>query len=390
MSDLELAELVRRARATGLHRIESYAWRDLDDPDAGGSEVHADEILSRWARAGLDVHHRTSASPAGEQSVRSGYAVTRRGSRYAVFPRVIARRMLARRRPDVATIEIWNGVPWLSPLWSGGRGVVWLHHLHDDMWRESLPWPLSTLGRTVETRIAPRFYRKVPIMTLAESTAGSLVARGFPSDHVAVVHPGISEVFRRTGQDRTVHPSVVAVGRLAPVKRFNLLIDQFARVVAAHPAATLTIVGTGPLADDLRSQIDGLGLGNSISLAGRVDTAELVDLYGRSWLLASASHSEGWGMTVTEAAACGTPAVVTDNHGHRIAVDDGRTGLVVTDPSRLGEAIIELIRDEELRERMGEQARRRSTTFSWDVAALDALRLLVERLETMASDRHRT
>ena len=48
-------------------RIHVLAWRDLDDPDAGGSEVHADELMTRWAAAGLDILHRTSAAvgPAG-------------------------------------------------------------------------------------------------------------------------------------------------------------------------------------------------------------------------------------------------------------------------------------------------------------------------------------
>ena len=45
----------------GITRVRSFAWRDLDDPDAGGSEVHADEIFRRWHEAGLRVEHRTSA-----------------------------------------------------------------------------------------------------------------------------------------------------------------------------------------------------------------------------------------------------------------------------------------------------------------------------------------
>ena len=51
------------AADAGIHRIHFVAWRDLDDPEAGGSELHADKIASLWAAAGLDVTFRTSAVP---------------------------------------------------------------------------------------------------------------------------------------------------------------------------------------------------------------------------------------------------------------------------------------------------------------------------------------
>ena len=54
----------------------------------------------------------------------------------------------------------------------------------------------------------------------------------------------------------------------------------------------------------------------------------MVDLYRRAWVLASTSAREGWGMTITEAAACGTPAVVSDVAGHADAVVDGETGML--------------------------------------------------------------
>jgi hypothetical protein len=102
----------RRPAAAGIRRVHVLAWRDLDDIDAGGSEVHADELMSRWASHGLDVLHRTSAAvglPASD--TRNGYAVVRRGSRYSVFPRTIASELTRRMGRFDALVEIWNGVP---------------------------------------------------------------------------------------------------------------------------------------------------------------------------------------------------------------------------------------------------------------------------------------
>ena len=110
------------AADAGIHRIHFVAWRDLDDPEAGGSELHADKIASLWAAAGLDVTFRTSAVPgAPEALTRDGYRVMRRSGRYAVFPGAAWEGIRMGHRPGDALVEIWNGMPFLSPLWYGGR-----------------------------------------------------------------------------------------------------------------------------------------------------------------------------------------------------------------------------------------------------------------------------
>src|SRR3546814_9657906 len=72
--------------------INVLAWRDLDDPEAGGSEVHIHEVMRRWSDAGVAVTMRTSFAP-GQPAIagRGGYRVIRRAGRYLVFPRAAAR-----------------------------------------------------------------------------------------------------------------------------------------------------------------------------------------------------------------------------------------------------------------------------------------------------------
>src|ERR1700728_2421409 len=83
-----LAELVE---GSGIRRVDVVAWRDLDDAEAGGSELHAHEVLSRWAAAGVDVHLWTSRVDGAPREIRrDGYQVTRRAGRYAVFARTAA------------------------------------------------------------------------------------------------------------------------------------------------------------------------------------------------------------------------------------------------------------------------------------------------------------
>src|ERR1700727_1287837 len=100
------------AAQAGLRRIHFLAWRDLDDPEAGGSELHAHRIASLWASVGLDVTMRTShAEGHSELTRRDGYSVVRRAGRYAVFPRSAASEILQPNRRD-GLVEIWNGMPF--------------------------------------------------------------------------------------------------------------------------------------------------------------------------------------------------------------------------------------------------------------------------------------
>src|SRR5687767_9226928 len=147
------------------------------------------------------------------------------------------------------------------------------------------------------------------------------------------------------GGGKAADPLLVGVGRLVPVKRYDQLIRAVAEARRRHPRLSLTIVGEGYERERLDQLILDLDLADAISYAGRVPDHELVALYRRAWMVVSASAREGWGMSITEAAACGTPAVATRIVGHADAVIDGTTGVLVDpdDAIALGGAIADLV-----------------------------------------------
>lgn len=371
-----LAELAATLLSAGGRRVHVLQWRDLDDPEAGGSEIHADEVLRRWAEAGLEITLRTSRA-AGEPPVadRHGYRVVRRGSRYGVFARSAVAEVLQRMGPRDALVEIWNGVPWFSPVWFRGPRVTWLHHIHGPMWDQIFPRPLAAAGRFVEGRVAPPFYRGTEVVTLAEPSRDELLEAGFPADRIHVVTPGVNPVFS-PGGTRSQSPLVVAIGRLVPVKRFDLLFDALADARAAVPDLELVVVGEGYERAQLEAQRHRMGADGWIHLPGRVPLDELIDLYRRAWLVASASLAEGWGMSLTEAAACGTPAVATRIAGHEDAVQHERTGLLADNEAEFATELTRVCADTALRERLAAAALERASELTWGATARGTLEVL--------------
>jgi len=365
------------AATAGLRRIAMLAWRDLDDPEAGGSELHASRVAALWAEAGIEVTMRTSHA-AGHPQVtwRNGYRVIRKAGRYLVFPRAAFSEMMGWHGASDGLVEIWNGMPFFSPLWARRPSVAWLHHVHDSMWEMTLTPRLAQLGRRLEFDVAPLVYRGTPIVTLSNSSKAELVEKlRLKPQHITVVPPGIDPSFTPRGR-KSATPLVVAVGRLVPVKRFAQLIDALAAIHLRQPALRAVIVGDGYERESLEAQIHELGATDWISLPGRLDNATVLDLYRRAWVLASASAHEGWGMTITEAAACGTPAVATRIAGHTDAILDGRTGLLVDDPQQMGPAIERVVADDAFRRSLSDAALAYATRFTWGATARGTLEVL--------------
>ncbi|MEJ5256233.1 MAG: glycosyltransferase family 4 protein [Acidimicrobiales bacterium] len=355
------------------------AWRDLADIEAGGSELHAAEVARRWAAAGIDVTMRTSyAQGSPPTAIRDGYRVIRRRGRYMIFPAAVIAELRGLHGPRDALVEIWNGVPFLSPMWARGPRICLIHHVHRNMWRLVLEERLARLGETLELRVLPPIYRRTPIVTLSESSRRELIEQmHFRPERVHVVPPGIDPRFS-PGGEKSPTPLVVSVGRLMPSKGFDTLIRTCAVVREQVPDLELVIVGDGYERDNLEHLISGLDATGWVHLVGRRSDDELIELYRRAWAVASASIAEGWGMTLTEAAACGTPAVATRIAGHLDSVAENQSGLLADSERDFAAKLTNLLTDHDLRARLSEGARKHADRFTWDATALGVFTPLAE------------
>ncbi|MEU3298621.1 glycosyltransferase family 4 protein [Streptomyces sp. NPDC006678] len=161
---------------------------------------------------------------------------------------------------------------------------------------------------------------------------------------------------------------VVAAGRLTKVKRYDLLVKAFSKVVAARPDWRLRIYGSGDATGNERNALLALieqrGLHNHVFLMGPANPLEPEWVKGS--LAAVTSNIESFGMTIVEAMRCGLPVVSTDcPHGPREIIQDGVDGRLVPvgDEDAVADALLALINDDEQRRRAGAAALKASERF---------------------------
>jgi glycosyltransferase involved in cell wall biosynthesis len=350
-------------------------WRDSRHPEAGGAEVHLYEILSRWVKRGAQVTVVASGFPgAASEDRQDGMRILRRGTwwngNWAAAECV--RHELAGERFDLV-VEDLNKLPYYSPLYARAPVLVIVPHLFGTTAFAEASIPVATAVWASE-QLIPTIYRDCPFLAISESTREDLVRRGVPRGKIAVSVCGLDHERYQPGGTKTAHPSVLYVGRLRRYKGVDALLDAFVRVRARLPEARLTVLGDGPHRPALESRARALGLGDSVLFTGFVSSAEKVKQLQSSWVSALPSPKEGWGLTVVESNACGTPVVASRSPGLVDSVKDGESGLLVPhgDATALADAILGILTDEERRTRLTRGGLAWAERFTWERCADEA------------------
>jgi glycosyltransferase involved in cell wall biosynthesis len=348
-----------------------------------GSEAHLLSVLPLLRERGFDVamvvlhEGEPGAAEFAERLRASDVPTDLWRMRLDLDPTVPAR--LARLRPD----------------------VIHTHLVHADL----LGLPAAALAR-VPVRISTKHgfneFRDRRLIGAADRTAGRLAHRqiaiseglaryleqteGFRPGTFTVIHYGID-----AGPEPPPPPGaprLVAVGRLIPIKGFDLLLRAFAAAREQVPGLTLELAGAGPLDAELRHEAP-----EGVTFLGRV--SQVAPIYERNAIVVVPSRGEGFGMVALEAAERGRAAIVSDVGGLPEIVAPGETGLVVPseDARALAHAIVELAADPARVARLGAAARERALRqFSAGSAADGIQRLYREELQkrSTAADASRT
>jgi glycosyltransferase involved in cell wall biosynthesis len=348
--------------------------RDLSHPLAGGVEVHLEEIASRLAsRHGIETTVLCAAfDGALAEESRRGIRFVRFGDRgfsyYAELPRR-ARAEAAGGGYDLV-VENLCKLLFFSRLWLHGLPRLGLvHHLFGLSAFRQVSVPIASYVVATEA-LLPLAYRGMPFVVVSPSTRDDLVKRGIPRDDVRVIPNGLDHEHYHPGDAPAERDLVVFVGRLEHYKGVDLLLDAWPDVRRARPGARLVIAGSGGAGEQMRARARDAGYADSIHFAGFVSEAEKVAWMQRATVLVQPSRKEGWGLTVLEANACGTPVVATDVPGLRDAVRHGTSGLLAApNATSLASCLTAVLSDDVLRARLAHGARAWSERFRWDHVA---------------------
>jgi glycosyltransferase involved in cell wall biosynthesis len=232
---------------------------------------------------------------------------------------------------------------------------------------------LALLGR-MTARLADA------VVAPSRATAEEL-RRDYGAQRVEVIPNGVAPGSSPDRHRPELPPVILYAGRLRSRKAVAVLIAALPRVLAEVPACRLVIVGGGEQSARVAAAVRARGLTSRVELAGVLPRASVVERLAAADVFCLPSTYEGLPLAILEAMAAGLPVVATAVAGNPEAVEDGVTGLLVPPESAaaLATALISLLRDPELRRRMGEAGRRR-------IAERFAIATVVERHLTLLQE----
>lgn len=362
-------------------------------PEPGGPPTYLQHLLPDLQRRGHEIRVLTYGEP---HDYHYGYSVTRISRRASIPLRLLQFTQAAFQLARWADVWFVQGytIPLLALRLLLRRRIV-TKMVSDFSWEYARRHALTTLNvNDFQTAAHPPMVRLLRLLygmstrlsdaLIVPSEHVAVLARalGVPADRIhvilnAVPDSGLAAIPRAELRQELGlpldKPLLVSVGRLTPVKGFDVAL----RALALLPDAGLVIVGEG----EQRAVLGELAapFSDRVYFVGRQPQEKALRYLRAADLFVLSSHTEGLSHVLLEAIAVGTPAVATRVGGNPEILTDGLNGLLVPsdDPPALAAAVRRLLDDPALAAALAEAGRQRSAYFSWDA--------VVDRTEALLS-----
>ena len=346
---------------------------DLYPAVVGGIGIHAHQMSTSQARQGHEVTVLTlNQNKLTDNELINGYHVVRYPSYLTICGNSFAPGLILdimRRRKAVEIIHAHShlffstNICALARFFHSAPLIITNHGLIS----ASAPAWLNILYKHTFSRAT--FHIVDHIICYSNIEKENIEILGIDPKKISVIHNGIDTTLftPRASEKNADKKQILWVGRFVTGKGVEYLIEAFLLVLKKSPGTHLVLVGVGPEKTAIEKRIRKLHLHSSVIFIDYLDNEELPGVYRNSDVFVLPSLMEGVPRTILEAMACGVP-VVTTNLPHLVGIIDG-AGLVVPpkEPTLLADAILTILEDSSLAEKMGQQGRRKiEQEYSWE------------------------
>lgn len=274
-----------------------------------------------------------------------------------------ALKIISRGRPDVV-LAIGKQAVWLGAMLSFITGVSLV----------AVGGGSEFLTKKRMERAITRwaFERAQCVVAISKYTKSLIDAMGIDISSTVIIPPGADDNLYlpslptdhlRSRLELGSSKVILTVGRVSERKAQDVVIRALPIILQECSDAKYLIVGFPERIEEFKQVAQSLGVDNHVVFLGQVPQEELPYFYNLADVFVLVSRRtveqvEGFGIVAVEAALCGTPAVVSRNCGLEEAVVENETAFVVPtdDPKATAKAIIQLLKDDDLRTRMGQAA----------------------------------
>lgn len=327
-------------------------WRDTKNPESGGAEIILYELAKRLVKNKNSVTWFCSSFKGSlKEETQDGIKIIRAGNKYSVYLHAFRYYRNLKVKPDIV-LDCVNTICWQTPLYvDRKKRILYTNQAAREVFFYEYPLPFSLLGYLIEP-IQYLTYKNTNIICYSNSIKEDLISFGIRKENVTTFPLGIDHK-RYFPAKKSLNPTFIFVARFVRNKRPERCVTAMTVVLSKYPKAKLYLVGYGREEENLREQIKKLKLTENVFIVNKNNfflksdmRDEKVRLMQEAWALLLPSVKEGWGMVVTEAAACGTPSIVSNVTGLKDSVLDNKTGIILSknpSPREIGNAMISLI-----------------------------------------------
>lgn len=363
-------------------KILLFSWRGVKHPHAGGAEIVTHEYAKAWVKAGYAVTLFTSAFPGAKlEETIDGVRIIRRGGQILSVQWEAWKWLIFENKESFDLIvDQFHGLPFFTPLYARTKKLAFIHEVTKEVWKYNpLSEPFHSLvsffGQAGEPFIFRLFYRGVQFLTVSESTKKELTGYSISEQNIKVIYNGVNIV---AVKDRRKKPIITFIGAIAKDKGIEDAIKTFALLKNSHYRFWVIGKYDDDYFQEVKKIVHQYQLDSEVKFWGYVSEQKKFELLAQSLVVINPSVREGWGLTVIEAAAMGTPTIGYKVSGLKDAIIDGKTGLLSErkTPADLAELTINLLESAKKYNRMQKEAKKWAKSFDWSKSTKESLLFL--------------